>query len=111
MGHAATAFASVVSAMFVDGRPMLEAIDRIAAPVLVLWGDQDERSTINDVLARRPRPGSAHPPIAGHAAPLEAPERYAEAVGRWLAPPAATEAHELEPDPGPEPRVPEKSTG
>jgi pimeloyl-ACP methyl ester carboxylesterase len=103
MGYAATAFASVVSGLFVDRRPTLEAIDRIAVPVLVLLGDQDlviERSTIDHVLARRPEWNLHVLESAGHLAPLEMPERYAEAIGRWLGHPAATGVHDLEPSAG-----------
>lgn len=40
-GYAAAAFASVVSAIVVDRGPTLDAIDRIAVPVLMVLGDQD----------------------------------------------------------------------
>jgi len=102
MGHAATALASVVSGLVVDSRPTLAAIDRIAVPVLVLWGDQDpviERSMIDHVLARRPDWDLHVLESSGHLAPLEVPERYAEAVGRWLSQPSATGVHDLGPNP------------
>lgn len=103
MGHAATAFASVVSAMVVDSSPTREAIDRIAVPVLLIIGDQDpviERSTIDHVLARRPDWDVHVLTSAGHLAPLEMPDRYAEAVGRWLGHPSTTGVHDFEPSAG-----------
>ena len=102
MGHAATALASVVSGLFVDSRRMLAAIDRIAVPVLVVLGDQDpviERSTIDHVLARRPDWDLHVLECTGHLAPLEVPEHYAEAVGRWLSQPSATGVDYLAPNP------------
>ena len=38
---AVAAFASAVSAMYVNRRPVREAIGRVAVPALLLWGDQD----------------------------------------------------------------------
>lgn len=88
MGYAATAFASTVSGIFVDQRSAMEAIDRVAAPVLLLWGEADPlivRPLIDHVLARRPDWDLHVFASAGHAAPLEAPDEYVEAVSRWLA--------------------------
>lgn len=102
MGHAATALASVVSELVVDSRPTLGAIDRIAVPVLVVLGDQDpviERSTVDHVLARRPDWDLHVLESTGHLAPLEVPEHYAEAVGRWLSQPSTTGVHDLAPNP------------
>ncbi|WP_431902596.1 hypothetical protein [Nonomuraea sp. bgisy101] len=41
LGAAVTAFASVLSALFADRRPVHQAIARIGAPTLLLWGDED----------------------------------------------------------------------
>jgi pimeloyl-ACP methyl ester carboxylesterase len=87
VGLLATAIASVVWENFVDQRPTLAAIDRITAPTLLLWGEEDplvERATVDRVLARRPDWALHGIAGAGHAAPLEVPDRYVEAVGQWL---------------------------
>lgn len=88
LGYAATAFASVMSGMFVDRRQTWAAIEQISAPVLVLWGDQDPliaRPMIDGVLARQPDWDLHVFAGAGHNAPAERPDEYADAVGRWLA--------------------------
>lgn len=88
MGAAATAWASAVSAMFIDRRPALQAIDRLAAPALLVAGGQDPligRPVIDYVLARRPDWKLHTFGDAGHLAPLELPDAYADVVGRWLA--------------------------
>lgn len=87
LGLAATAFSSVVAGIFINRRRAWETIDRVTAPVLLMWGDQDpliERAMIDDVLARRPDWDLQVFESAGHTAPLEMPNAYAEAVGRWL---------------------------
>lgn len=87
MGLAVTAFASVVWEIFVDQRPTLAAIDRITAPTLLLWGEEDplvERATVDRVMARRPDWTLHGIAGAGHVAPLEVPDRYVDAVGQWL---------------------------
>ncbi|MBN6033785.1 alpha/beta fold hydrolase [Amycolatopsis sp. 195334CR] len=78
-----TAFASAVSAMFVDRHPAEDAIDRLAVPTLVLWGDQDpliERATIDHLLARRPDWALHVFEGVGHLPPWEVPDAYASAV-------------------------------
>jgi pimeloyl-ACP methyl ester carboxylesterase len=87
LGYAATAFASVMSGIVVDQRPVWDAIDRLAAPVLLLWGEEDPllaRPVIDAVLARRPDWDLHVFAGAGHAAPVERPDEYAAAVHRWL---------------------------
>jgi len=87
LGYAATAFASVVSGICVDQSKTWSAIDRVAAPVLLLWGSEDPliiRPVIDDALARRPDWHLHVLAGAGHGAPAERPEEYVEAVGRWL---------------------------
>jgi pimeloyl-ACP methyl ester carboxylesterase len=81
-----TAFASAVSAMFVNRRPVREAIDRVAVPTLLLWGDQDPligRPVIDDLAARRPDWSLHVFESAGHLLPLEVASAYADAVGGW----------------------------
>ncbi|HCT76187.1 MAG TPA: hypothetical protein DGT23_06255, partial [Micromonosporaceae bacterium] len=51
------AFASAVSAMYINRHPAQLAIDRLAVPTLLLWGDQDpliEQAVIDHLIARRP---------------------------------------------------------
>lgn len=87
MAYAATAMASVVSGIFVDQKPVLDAIDRVAVPVLLLWGEDDPlivRPMIDRVMARRPDWTLHVLESAGHAAPLELPDHYVAAVRRWL---------------------------
>jgi pimeloyl-ACP methyl ester carboxylesterase len=83
---AVTAFASAVSAMYVKRRPVREAIDRVAVPALLLWGDQDPligRPVIDDLAARRPD-WSVHVfESVGHLLPLEVANAYADVVGGW----------------------------
>jgi pimeloyl-ACP methyl ester carboxylesterase len=87
LSGAVTTFTSAVSAMYVDRRPIQEAIDRVAAPALLLWGDQDPligRAVVDGVIARRPDWDLHVFRTVGHLPPLEVPEAYAESVGRWL---------------------------
>lgn len=87
MGHAATAFAAVVRDILVDPTAALEAIDRVSAPVLLLWGAEDRivvRPMITEVLARRPDWDLRVFSAAGHLLPLELPDEYVAAVATWL---------------------------
>ncbi|MBB2910370.1 pimeloyl-ACP methyl ester carboxylesterase [Streptosporangium becharense] len=89
LGAAVTAFASVLSALFVDQRPVHQAIARVGTPTLLLWGDQDgliTRNTVDDLATRRPDWERQVFPTVGHLLPLETPRGYVEAVARWLAP-------------------------
>ena len=73
---------------------MLEAIDTVAVPVLLVWGDQDQlvqREVIDHALERRPDWHLHVLESAGHAAPLEVPDAYARAVLSWLTQPDPTE--------------------
>lgn len=83
---AATAFASAMSAMFVDRRPAERALDGLAVPTLLLWGDDDQlidRLTL-ERHARRPRWESHVFEGAGHLLPVELPGAYADVVAGWL---------------------------
>jgi pimeloyl-ACP methyl ester carboxylesterase len=65
LGCVATAWTSAVTAMYVRRRLIQEAIDRVAAPTLLLWGDQDpliSRTVIDGLIDRRPRLGPSHHP-------------------------------------------------
>ncbi|WP_067847149.1 alpha/beta fold hydrolase [Nocardia lijiangensis] len=81
------AFGSALSSMYVDRGPALRAIDRLDAPTLLLWGDDDplvERRAIDDLLARHPDWALHVFESVGHLPPWEVPEEYARIVGCWL---------------------------
>lgn len=82
----ALATTSVVWA--VTGRQALErAIREVAAPTLIVWGDQDRlvgRPVIDRARRLRPDWELAELPGVGHAAMVEVPERYLEVVVPWL---------------------------
>ncbi|MFI0352405.1 alpha/beta fold hydrolase [Actinomadura sp. 9N407] len=85
LGDAVTAFASVMSALYVDRRSIDRAIDGARAPALVLWGGQDgliTRGTVDELVERRPDWELCVFETAGHLLPLEAPDDYVRAVGR-----------------------------
>nr|WP_272954952.1 alpha/beta fold hydrolase [Kribbella shirazensis] len=83
----ATAFASVIEAMFISQRTTNAALDSVRAPVLVLWGSDDPLVDPASLLqhARRPSWTSRSIEDVGHLLPLEVPDLYEEVVGTWLA--------------------------
>ncbi|WP_157245691.1 alpha/beta fold hydrolase [Nonomuraea typhae] len=86
LADAATAFASVMRAVFVDPEPARAAIAAVAAPALVLWGGADRVEVDGvraDLAVRRPDWVQHVIPTAGHAFPLETPAEYAAAVAGW----------------------------
>ena len=83
---AVTAFTSAVSALYVKRRPVRDAIDRVAVPTLLLWGDQDPligRPVIDNLIARRPDWDLRTFESVGHLLPLEVANAYADVVGGW----------------------------
>jgi len=83
---AVAAFASAVSAMYVNRRPVREAIGRVAVPALLLWGDQDPligRPVIDDLTARRPDWSLRVFESVGHLLPVEVASAYADVTGGW----------------------------
>ena len=79
-------FGSAVSALYIRRRPVQEAIDRVAAPTLLLWGDQDPligRPVIDDLTARRPDWSLHVFESVGHLLPVEVAGAYADVVGEW----------------------------
>lgn len=78
---------STLAAMTVDEGLVRAELERIEAPTLVLWGDQDRvipRRLVDELM-------ELHPPWAfravdgtGHLLPLEAPDTYVELVGDWM---------------------------
>ncbi|WP_283133198.1 alpha/beta hydrolase [Rhizohabitans arisaemae] len=87
LGDAVTAFASVMSALFVNRDPVYRAIAGLSAPTLMLSGDEDgliTTSTIDDIARRRPDWQRRVFESVGHLLPLEVPDDYVETVHRWL---------------------------
>lgn len=83
----ATATTSIVEAM-VDSRRVLRAVDEVAVPVLVLWGDRDDligRPVIDALAKRRPDWRIHVFEGIGHMAAIEAPDDYLAVVRSWLA--------------------------
>ncbi|MBC2587164.1 MULTISPECIES: alpha/beta fold hydrolase [Rhodococcus] len=82
----ATAFASIVKAMFITQKPTNEALDSVQMPVLVLWGSDDHLVDPTSLMQHARRPGWTPRPIedVGHLLPVEAPDLYAQAVCQWL---------------------------
>lgn len=77
---------SVVEAMLASSW-VLRAVDRVQAPTLVVWGDQDEligRPVIDALARRRPDWPLEVLDGMGHMVAMEAPSAYLEAVGDWL---------------------------
>ncbi|WP_162603299.1 alpha/beta fold hydrolase [Rhodococcus oxybenzonivorans] len=87
LGGTATAFASIVKAMFITQRQTNEALDCVRVPVLVLWGRDDHIVDPTSLMQHARRPGWTPRPIddVGHLLPVEAPDLYAQAVRWWLA--------------------------
>ena len=80
------AFASAMTAMFIDQRSTLQLLDRIMAPVLLLWGTDDPLIDQPSHRLQAQRPGWTPHPIdgAGHLLPIERPDDYVAAVQTWL---------------------------
>lgn len=81
-----TQWAAITSAMYIRRRPVAEAIDRVTAPTLLLWGDGDpliQRATIDHLIVRRPDWRLHIFETVGHAPPLEVPDAYVGIVSRW----------------------------
>jgi pimeloyl-ACP methyl ester carboxylesterase len=89
LASAVTVYASLMSLMFVRRQPALDAMRRVQAPTLLVWGDDDRltpRATIDDWTAQRPDWSLAALHRVGHAAPIEAPADYARTVADWCCP-------------------------
>ncbi|WP_432937277.1 alpha/beta fold hydrolase [Kribbella sp. CA-253562] len=86
---AITVYASLMSLMFVRQHPALDAMRRVTAPTLLVWGDDDRltpRASIDDWTAQRPDWNLAILHHVGHAPPIEAPAEYARTVIDWCGP-------------------------
>lgn len=99
---AVTGLASAVAAMTVQQGAARAAMDRITAPTLLLWGDQDRmipRVLIDQIIARRPDWDLHVFETVGHLLPWEAPDAYVEVVRQWLAETSRTAAARTPPGP------------
>ncbi|MFH5207921.1 alpha/beta fold hydrolase [Antrihabitans sp. NCIMB 15449] len=86
MGNAVTVYASVLSLMLVRRRPVLDAMRRIAAPTLLVWGDEDRicpRASIDSWTGQRSDWNLVVLHGVGHAPPIEVPGDYARTVIDW----------------------------
>jgi pimeloyl-ACP methyl ester carboxylesterase len=86
MESAVTVYASVMSLMLVRRRPVLDAMRRVEAPTLLVWGDEDRltpRASIDDWTAQRPDWNLVVLHGVGHAPPFEVPADYARTVIDW----------------------------
>ena len=80
-----TQWAATTSTLFVRRRRATRAVAMVQAPTVVLWGDRDsliERRAIDHLMAQRPDWKLRVLEGAGHAAPIEVPGTYVEAVAR-----------------------------
>lgn len=87
LAGSATAFASIIEAMFIAQGRTNQALDSVRVPVLVLWGSDDPLVDPTSLRQHARRPNWTPRPIddVGHLLPVEAPDLCAQAVGQWLA--------------------------
>lgn len=83
----ATAFASIIDAMFITQRRTNEVLDAVRMPVLVVGGSDDPLVDPSSLRQHARRPNWTPRPIddVGHLLPVEAPDLCAQAIGPWLA--------------------------
>lgn len=82
------AAAESLVAMLVGARRVTQAVDRVAAPTLLVWGDRDRlvgRAVIDGLAARRPDWDLHVFEGCGHVPMLEFPDAHLDVVERWYA--------------------------
>jgi pimeloyl-ACP methyl ester carboxylesterase len=86
LAGAVTAFASATADMFVHQQPVLEVLDRLPMPVLLLWGTDDPLIDPPSYQRHAQRPGWTPHAVehAGHLLPIERPDECVRAVRDWL---------------------------
>lgn len=87
LGSVVTVYASLLSLMLVRREPVHNAMRRVTAPTLLVWGDEDRmtpRESIDGWTAQRPDWTLAALHGVGHAPPLEVPVDYVRTVIDWL---------------------------
>jgi pimeloyl-ACP methyl ester carboxylesterase len=82
---------STLAALTVDEEAVRAELERIEAPTMVVWGDQDRlipRRLVDELV--QAHPAWAFRPVAGagHLLPVEAPQLYVELVADWMGGPA-----------------------
>lgn len=78
--------ASSLVAMLIEGHTIVDAIDGISVPTLLLWGERDllvSSWVMDGLAARRPDWERYDFPDVGHAPMIEVAERFVEVVSRW----------------------------
>lgn len=76
---------SLVAAL-IGRRGLLRAVDAVAAPTLIVWGDRDQlvgKPVIDALVARRPDFDLRVLEGVGHAPMVEAPDEFLEVVTDW----------------------------
>ena len=78
---------STLAALTVDEGMVRAELERIEAPTLVLWGDQDRlipRRLVDGLMELHPAWEFRAVDGIGHLLPLEAPQTYVELVADWI---------------------------
>jgi pimeloyl-ACP methyl ester carboxylesterase len=78
---------SVLAAMTVDEGVVRAELERIEAPTLVVWGDQDRlipRRLVEELMQLHPAWALRAVEGIGHLLPVEAPQLYVELVADWM---------------------------
>jgi len=78
---------STLAALTVEEGTVRAELERIDAPTLVLWGDQDRvipRRLVDELMELHPAWAFRAVEGIGHLLPVEAPETYVELVGDWM---------------------------
>jgi pimeloyl-ACP methyl ester carboxylesterase len=78
---------STLAALTVDEGLVRAELDRIEAPTLVVWGDQDRmipRRLVDGLMELHPAWDFRAVDGIGHLLPVEAPQKYVELVADWL---------------------------
>jgi pimeloyl-ACP methyl ester carboxylesterase len=78
---------STLAALTVDEATIRAELERIEAPTMVVWGDQDRvipRRLVDDLIEAHPEWALQAVDGIGHLLPLEAPQLYVELVADWM---------------------------
>jgi pimeloyl-ACP methyl ester carboxylesterase len=78
---------SALAALTVDEGTVRAELERIEAPTLVVWGDQDRiipRALVDGLMELHPAWELRTVDGIGHLLPLEAPQMYVELVDEWM---------------------------
>jgi pimeloyl-ACP methyl ester carboxylesterase len=81
------AVVSTLAALTVDEGLVRAELERIEAPTMVVWGDQDRlipRPLVDGLIELHPTWELRTVDGIGHLLPLEAPRMYVELVAEWM---------------------------